>query len=244
MRSQQESILHKRMLDLQQASFRTTREETVKQDSFEDLCRFVFSQTPNSIPVHKRHPGVAYSDIVLHLPVLEYYASLCSHVTEFGVRDGHSTVAFASGLAKPYHHTSLRSYDIERSAFVSRFATLEKPYLLDWKFTQGDTSDPNLAVEETDLLFFDTLHTATHLSKELALWAKKARLFLIFHDTFTCGERDLSGPDPMALGIWPAIKEFLENNPGEYFNFYQTNHNNGLLVLGTKRAVELLTGLG
>lgn len=164
------------------------------------------------------------SDIVLHLPVLEYYASLCEHVTEFGVRDGHSTVALISGCKGVVH-----SYDIEESPAKPVLKSLQLP--CKWEFHLGDTGSADLQVTETDLLFLDTLHTYDHLSRELLHHGRKARKFLAFHDTFTCGAFDLSGPDPRARGILPAIEEFIQKYPGEYETCYRTDCNNGLWIL-------------
>lgn len=168
------------------------------------------------------------SDIVLHLPVLEYYASLCDHVTEFGVRDGSSTVALISGCPG-----EVVSYDIEHTPIVDKLKKMFLP-CRSWTFHRADTGNPNLHIAETDLLFIDTLHTYDHVSKELALHGRKARKFLVFHDTYTCGETDLSGPDPTVRGIGPAIWEFTEDYHGEYETVYKTNANNGLLVLARK----------
>lgn len=171
------------------------------------------------------HPvGHRSSDIVLHLPVLEWFASRCSHCTEFGVREGHSTVALLAGC-----RGQVVSYDIERTPVVNVLHAMELP--CPWEFRLADTSDPTLFIDETDLLFIDTLHTYDHVKKELALHARRSRKFLAFHDTFTCGHRDESGPNPSARGILPAIEEFLTRFPGEYKTVYRTECCNGLLVL-------------
>jgi cephalosporin hydroxylase len=172
------------------------------------------------------HPTstLVLSDIVLHLPILEYYASQCEHVTELGVRGGQSTVALVSGCTGEVH-----SYDIEKTDFVDFFQTLYKP--CSWFFHQGDTANPSLGIQDTDLLFIDTLHTYNHVKQELNLWGRKARKYLIFHDTFTCGYLDISGPDPTQPGILKAIEEFLASYPGEYETVYQTKCCNGLWVL-------------
>jgi hypothetical protein len=166
------------------------------------------------------------SDIVLHLPVLEYYASLCEHVTELGVREGCSTTAFIAGCPGTVH-----SCDILRSPNVDLLASMKLP-CRQWLFTEMDTGSAEQAskIGETDLLFFDTLHTYDHLSNELALHGRKARSFLAFHDTYTCAELDVSGPNPKARGIMPAIVEFLDRYP-DYKTVYRTTRNNGLWVL-------------
>lgn len=166
------------------------------------------------------------SDIVLHLPVLEYFASKCGHVTEFGVREGCSTVALVAGCKGGEVH----SYDIEPTPIRPVLEGMALP-CKKWEFHQGDTGSPDLPVAETDLLFLDTLHTYAHLSKELLHHGRKARRYLAFHDTYACGARDLSGPDPTAEGITRAIEEFVSRHPHEYREVYRTDANNGFLVL-------------
>jgi hypothetical protein len=175
-------------------------------------------------PSEPKAAELVHSDIVLHLPVIEYFASLCGHVTEFGVREGCSTAALLAGCKGEVH-----SYDIEHTPVVDRLRAMTLP--CSWAFHLGDTGSADLPVADTSLLFVDTLHVGPHVRKELAHHGRKARKFLVFHDTFTCGERDLSGPDPTAEGILPAIREFLARFPGEYEEAYSTAANNGLLVL-------------
>jgi hypothetical protein len=163
------------------------------------------------------------SDIVLHLPVLEFFASRCRHVTEFGVRDGHSTVALVAGC-----RGKVVSYDIVETPVVYLLRGMALP--CEWDFRRADTGSPDLAIDPTDMIFFDTLHTREHLAKELRLHAGKAARYLAFHDTYTCGRYDLSGPDPRAEGILPAIEEFLAARPGQYRVAYETTVNNGLIV--------------
>lgn len=174
---------------------------------------------------------VPYSDTVLHLPVLQYFASLCDHVTEFGTRDGHSTLAFLAGVgdksAASVGKGHVVSYDIDRTTIVGRLQNMTLP--CSWTFHQKSTLD--VVIENTDMIFFDTLHTYEHLSKELKLHGRKARKFLAFHDTHTCGVHDLSGANPSAIGIMPAILEFLLEHHGKYKKVYETKWNNGLLIL-------------
>lgn len=176
-------------------------------------------------PFEQQTTQLLGSDIVLHLPVIEYYASLCEHCTEFGVREGHSTVALIAGCKG-----DVVSYDIEHSPVVDLLRSIKLP-CKSWAFKLGDTGSAALEMEETDFLFIDTLHTYEHVSKELALHGRKARKYLGFHDTFTCGQRDLSGPDPNVRGIMPAIQEFLAQFPGQYRTVYQTERNNGMLIV-------------
>lgn len=172
---------------------------------------------------------VVGSDIVLHLPVLEYYASLSETVVEFGVREGQSTIALIAGCPG-----KVTSFDIQKSPIVTRLQFMPLP--CNWEFHELDTGSDKVAdqVPECDMLFVDTLHTYDHVIKELFLHGRKAKKFLAFHDTFTCGERDLSGPNPNARGILPAIQEFLDTFPGEYETVYRTNSCNGLWVLKRK----------
>lgn len=190
-------------------------------ESFHDLKNDYFTHIPTSFGQSIQRE-VKHSDISAHLPVLEYYSSLCKHVTEFGVRQGYSTVALISGKPDVVH-----SYDIDRSPMVAKLESMVLP--TKWVFHQGDTSNPELGVEETDFIYVDTMHTYDHVTKELTLWGRKARKFLGFHDTFTCGYVDES--NTKQKGILPAINEFLEKYPGEYKTVYRTDFNNGCWIL-------------
>lgn len=192
--------------------------------SFEEI-RHDYYHRVSVAPNERRPDPIYFSDIVLHLPVLEYYASLCDHVTEFGVRDANSTVALISGCKGV-----VNSYDIDRSPMTKLLATLRLP-CAKWEFFERSTIDPTLSIPVTDFLFIDTLHTFEHVSQELSLHGRKTKRFLGFHDTYTCGDRDLSGPDQNANGILPAIHAFLAKYPDEYRTVYRTNVNNGLWIL-------------
>lgn len=165
-----------------------------------------------------------WSDIQDHLPVLERFASQCEEVTEFGVRDGNSTIAFIAGCPG-----WVTSYDIINCPIRQTLESMELP--CSWQFLIADTADPGLKIEPTDFLFFDTLHTYDHVKQELALHGRRARKFLGFHDTVTCGEYDRSGADPQARGILPAIREFLDQYQGEYRTVHESTASNGLLIL-------------
>lgn len=189
--------------------------ETLKQDYYHRVA-----VGPFELPT----PSLAGSDIVLHLPVIEYYASLCGHCTEFGVRNAHSTVALIAGCKG-----DVVSYDIEHSPAVDLLRGMKLP-CRSWSFRLGDTGAPLPDMAETDFLFLDTLHTYDHVRRELALHGRKARRFLGFHDTHACGEYDRSGPDPRARGIVPAVREFLASYPGQYRVAYHTSACNGMTI--------------
>lgn len=178
-------------------------------------------------PTSPRFDPALVSDIVLHLPVLEYYASLCDSVVEFGVREANSTVALIAGCKG-----KVDSFDIQRSPEVGILEGMTLP-CSSWTFHLLDTGSPEVVdqVPEADLLFIDTLHTYNHVIQELRLHGHKARRFIAFHDTFTCGEQDLSGPNPSARGIVPAIEEYLAWNPGQFETVYRTDACNGLWIL-------------
>lgn len=165
------------------------------------------------------------SDINEHLPTLKKYAEECEHITEMGVRWIVSTYALLLGKPK-----TMISYDING---------------IDWKpieeMVKGDTNFKfevantlNLEIDETDLLFIDTLHNYTQLKGELQLHGNKARKYLVFHDTTSfewIGESYEGKMDEK--GLWYAIEEFLEANPHWEIHQRYTN-NNGLTILKRK----------
>lgn len=167
------------------------------------------------------------SDINEHLPTLHRYATECPHITEMGVRWIVSTWALLA--ARPQ---KMISYDIVNPSNwnvsvedICRMAYEEK---LNYTFIQANVLE--VEIEETDLLFIDTLHNYNQLKKELQLHANKVRKYIIFHDTLTYGHRDESNDGSTITGLMPAIFEFLNENPHWYIKEQFVN-NNGLTVL-------------
>ncbi len=159
------------------------------------------------------------SDINDHVPTLRALAAQCAHVTEFGTRGGVSTTALASG--KP---TLVRTYDLVHDPALDRLQTLAG--------AAGVTLEPCIAdvlsvdIEETDLLFIDTLHTADQLSAELRRHAGRVRRWIAMHDTSTFGERGEDG----GPGLLPALRHFLRERP-EWVVVTHHTHNNGFTVI-------------
>lgn len=156
------------------------------------------------------------TDIVEHLQTLADLAMKCNHITEMGVRNVVSTWPFVTGIQKGGKVISIDivmppEQELKR---VSDFS-LEKG--IQFEFHLGDTT--KIEIEETDLLFIDTLHEYAQLKKELELHADKAKKFIVIHDTESCKKE-----------LWPAIDEFLKEHKEWVIKAVYTN-NNGLFVL-------------
>jgi len=156
------------------------------------------------------------SDINEHLLALRDLSEDCTHITELGVRGIVSTWAFLAGLKKG---GKLVSIDIlHPSAYGGDITEVErhaKESGIDFEFIEGDTT--NMEIEKTDLLFVDTLHTYSHVKKELALHAKKVKKYIAFHDTTSCPE------------IWQAVQELIDEGKWKIKERY--THNNGVTIL-------------
>jgi len=173
------------------------------------------------IEYHERKGG----DISEHLRTLRSYAAECDHITEMGVRWVCSTWGLLAG--KPYQ---MVSYDINPidPSMLEEIRRLANQQGSQWLFLKQDVLDTE--IQETDLLFIDTLHTYHQLSQELELHGHKAKKYIIFHDTVTFGHHDEIQTNTEKKGLMPAIKEFLDKNSRfVIWNHYQNN--NGLLVL-------------
>jgi hypothetical protein len=183
------------------------------------------------------------SDINEHLPTLKRYAEECDHITEMGVRWVVSTFAFA--VAKPKTFVSIDIID-PRSDFENwnsvwgsgeRLNSIIKYCAennVNYSFLLSDTT--KITIDETDLLFIDTLHEYNQMKTELKLHGNKAKKYLIFHDTENFKFRNERTPDVYGvsgkdkLGIWSAIEEFLIENPHWKIHELFTNCN-GLTIL-------------
>lgn len=162
-------------------------------------------------------------DINQHLPILYEYAKKCDSVVEFGVRYIVSTWAFLYANPK-----KMTSYDICDPSNWG--ANILDVYSLkgttDFNFIKASTLQ--IEIEETDLLFIDTLHTYDQLKKELSLHSDKCKKYLIFHDTTTFSKIGEDGSE----GIQRAIDELVIMGKWEY-ELVKTN-NNGLTILKRK----------
>lgn len=141
------------------------------------------------------------------------YANKVDSIVEFGVYTGLSTAAFLTGNPK-----KLRSYDIT-AEHLSVLPDLEHYAIsnnIDFKFQIGNSLE--IEIEETDLLFIDTVHKKKHTATELHRHANKAKKFIIFHDT-------TEWP-----GVFEAVFEFLVANHNWHI-IEHCNQNSGLLVL-------------
>jgi hypothetical protein len=150
-------------------------------------------------------------DIHEHLPALSKLASECSHVTEMGVRHCVSTWAFVDGL----QHKGGRfvAMDIVNPPEANLKAVQDKCKELgiDFEFILGDTL--RMEIEETDLLFIDTVHTARQLLRELIIHADRARKYIVLHDTESCKKELWPVVEKFAVGKW-KVKEHYENCNG------------------------------
>jgi hypothetical protein len=164
------------------------------------------------------------SDINEHLPTLKRYAEECDHITEMGVRWVVSTFAFMMGKPK-----TLISYDIDPlenwGISTEELTTGANKNGIDFKFKLANTLE--LEIEETDLLFLDTDHTYNQVKGELSLHGNKSKKYIIFHDTTSF---EFQGTNGDTIGLWPAIEEFITENP--HWKIYERfRNNNGLTIL-------------
>ena len=158
-----------------------------------------------------------FPDIWEHLPTLREYAGRFSHVTEFGVRTGNSTIAFLAALYR--NGGKLRSYDIESRQFA--VPLLEN---VDWEFKIQDTGAYDFTIEPTDLLFIDSNHDYQHVVKELR-HAKQVKHNIILHDT---SPNWIGGTGPLR-----AMVEFVTGGNGWGIDKHFDNCN-GLTILHRK----------
>jgi predicted O-methyltransferase YrrM len=131
------------------------------------------------------------------------------NIVELGVRTGHSTISFLSGL-KRANNGLLSSCDIESCQEAIDNVTSANLNSR-WEFTQIDSLRfADIYDKNPNMVFIDTDHTYELTIKELNVWSSKllhgGRILL--HDT-------LSRPD----GVGIAVKEFLRYNPTwKYYN--------------------------
>jgi hypothetical protein len=199
---------------------------------------------------HNLHRTSGSTDIMEHLPTLYEYAKECNSVFETGVRGCVSSWAFLYGLldSESKNIKTLFMNDIDVCQ-IDNILSASKPFnnivvKYEWK--------NNLLLDFTekyDITFIDTWHVYGQLKRELNKFSKLTNKYIIMHDTTIDeikGETIRNGwdaqrqsyqtgipVDEINKGLWPAVVEFVENNPEWYIKERFTN-NNGLTILAKR----------
>lgn len=180
------------------------------------------------------------SDIGEHMDLLRSLAEKCEHVTELGMRWANgSTVAFLAAQPETFI-----SWDIDPAAVVSNQVAnlLNVRGRTSFQPRVGDSL--KVSIEQTDLLFIDTLHTYKQLIGELRdaglPWTRsdgttrtghgwKVKKYIVFHDTVTYGYVGMDGKPP---GLRDAIRKWQKEVSFPLWNLVEDRKNcNGLVVL-------------
>jgi hypothetical protein len=158
-----------------------------------------------------------------HVKTLYKLARDCEHVTELGTHRGNSTIAFVR--ARPF---TMHTYDIKEHPRAKQIEALALCMNINFHYHIESTIDTT--IEETDLLFVDSLHVYDQVKKELELHGNKAKKYLVFHDTETWGKRG----EFNNRGILDAIDEFMKSNKHWNLKKHYSN-NNGLTIYEQKK---------
>ena len=159
-------------------------------------------------------------DLDQHLPALKALAEKCPHVTEFAKRR-ESTVGLLAGRPKQFV-----SYQKELDLLVPTAVALAKG-TASTVHPGADSLQIN-RIEPTDLLFIDTIHSASRLKAELELHAPAVRRFIAVRGTGSFGFQSEDRKEP---GLFVALRPFVADHP-EWFVYSHTKQQYGLTVLG------------
>lgn len=179
-----------------------------------------------------------YSDINEHIETLYQFGSEVSHITEMGVRWVSSTWPLLYSKPK-----KMVSYDIITNPNIYEVIELANEYDIDYKFIEKDVLD--VEIENTELLFIDTLHTYNQLYNELLKHSSKSSKYIILHDTESFGQVDeviyahasikIQEIEKNKEGLMNAITDFLTTELGNNWVIYKHyTNNNGLTILKRK----------
>ncbi|MFA5715276.1 MAG: hypothetical protein WC998_06030 [Candidatus Paceibacterota bacterium] len=176
--------------------------------------------------LNRRLGGVTKnSDISLQVEDIIFYAKQCKHITEFGTALGDSATVFASTFPD-----KLISYDIVNKIDPQLVAILKKN--INFSFMLCSSLEAN--IEETDLLFIDSLHNYIQLYSELFKHSDFVKKFILIHDTTIFGDKNEIG---VGVGLNYAISDFLERH-SEWEVDKICIEGNGLTILKRRTANE------
>lgn len=196
------------------------------------------------------YPNKESSDIMEHLTTLYKYSKECDSVFETGVRGCISSWAFLKGLLENKESTNkkvlfmndINVCDVNELLLISKNFDIQVKY--EWKNNLSLEFDQNY-----DITFIDTWHIYGQLKRELDKFSKITNKYIIMHDTtvdeiygetIRCGwdavkqSKESGFPvEEIRKGLWPAVLEFLDNNPEWYIKDRYIN-NNGLTILARR----------
>jgi NDP-sugar pyrophosphorylase family protein len=152
------------------------------------------------------------------------------HVVELGTRKLCSAYIWLK--ARVHKVTGYDIYDgtQEWPVEYSSYTSLAKSYGTDFEFIVGDSTQVD--IPQCDILFVDTVHTHTQVSRELSLHARKVNHHIIVHDTHC---EDKNPNEQSGTGVMMAIQEFLALN-GSWKMTYDTDKSQGLTILSREKA--------
>ena len=181
-----------------------------------------------------------------YLDELSNLASLdgVNTITEFGIFQGHSITAFLRGNPK-----KIIGYDIETDKIeydvLKKFAQEKN---IELQIHNGNCL--NINIEETDLLFLDSIHYYEHVQKELDLHASKVKKYIVVHDVNYPYDKQVlvwryvsDGSKRPTSELIPAtakyrkvrqaVEEFIKQN--KQWNLYKDiNEKSGMMILCRK----------
>lgn len=171
--------------------------------------------------------------ITPHLPRLRKLAEGLGLAVEFGVKRGASSSALLLGA------DHVISYDVRATQEAKELAEVAGSR---WDYRIGDSRTADIPAP--DLIFVDSQHDYEQCKAELDAHGRKAKRYLVFHDTITFGVVGANGETgrhkwtyvqgqsvPMdCLGLRPAIDDFMVANP-EWRIAASYHDSHGLLVL-------------
>lgn len=184
----------------------------IKYESLTDSERMeygIFSSIKETYDFIKSNPTNQRGKSSIHwiahyMENLYFLGKKCDHITEMGVNEVNSSWAFLYANPKKLvcidmtYDYAYKRLGFENHIWLESLKELSKKENITLDLIEKNTLE--IEIEETDLLFIDTLHKYNHLKRELELHANKVKKYIIFHDTTLFPELNI------------AISEFLENN--------------------------------
>jgi hypothetical protein len=173
------------------------------------------------IEKHFRNAIANCSSISEHLNKMRELGSSCKHITELGVNSGQSTWAWVAANPK-------------RLVCVDNNPAVKLPIITQACKEQGISFDLiiedslKVHLEQTDILFIDTLHTEHQLKRELFDHNHLVNKLIILHDTESYGS---IGEDGKRGGLQLALCSFLLANTKQWRLASHFPNNNGLTVI-------------
>jgi uncharacterized protein (UPF0305 family) len=198
------------------------------------------------------------SDFIQNIVFIHDYAVKCVNILQLGMKDGTCTWALLKGLSDNTSNENKWMITCDKKSYpiVKKIQDISKEEKISFTFFEKNNLDIDIINNDylkngVDMIFINTWHVYGQLKRELEIYSRIVKKYIVIHGTDSYGEygeaieehqnilkrSENSGipVNEIVKGVKFAIDEFLENNKNEWVIDIIRSCGQGVTVLRNNR---------